>query len=302
MRASGARPRAVAAHRPGAPARERFLRLDRYRVEREWQRYEGTPQRDLFRELRARFLERHRRREGWTVDLGSGPGRFAPHLGSTEHGPVLLDLSLAALRLAREVADLARHTALVRGDALAPPLRAGRWSSVVALGNPLGFSEGRAGEFLERTLPLVAPGGTFLLEVVCGPGETSRYLSRLPPGAVRRLLVAPVNLVRSRVAREGFHRGTPRRPEGSAFRRYDPSEIRHELEGEGFDVLETLAVAPCLGLDVERIAAVRPDALAWLHLLELEEAVGRLPQRQGDAAALLIAARRRAPSPAGASD
>lgn len=280
------------AHRPVASARERFVGLDRYRVEREWLRYEGTPQRELFRELRARFLERHRRSDGWTLDLGSGPGRFAPYLGRPDRGPVLVDLAREALRFARANEGGGPSAGLVRGDALRPPLRPGRFACVVALGNPLGFSEGRAGEFLDQAIPLLAEGGTLLLEVVCGPGETSRYLSRLPPGAVRRLLAAPVNLVRGRLLREGFLRAAPRRAEGGAFRRFAPAEIRGELAARGLELVDAMGVAPCLGADPERVAAVRPEALAWLHLFELEESVGRLEDRQESAAALLLAARR----------
>src|SRR5579864_6312733 len=52
------------------PARDRFRTLDSYRAAREWLRYEGTPQRELFRELRRRFIERHTRLAGWVVDVG----------------------------------------------------------------------------------------------------------------------------------------------------------------------------------------------------------------------------------------
>ncbi|MCI4354882.1 MAG: class I SAM-dependent methyltransferase [Thermoplasmata archaeon] len=276
-----------------ASASERFRTLDRYRVDREWKRYEGTPQRDLFRELRARFLERHRPSEGWAVDIGSGPGRFASVLGGRPSHRVLLDLSLEMMRSARERQIEAPDGAIVvRGDGGNPPFREGQFAQVVALGNPLGFAAERSDQLLDQLLRLVAPRGTLVLEIVCGPGERSRYLARLPPGAVRRLLAAPVNLVRTRAEREGFRRESRERRPTSEFRRFSPSEILPRLEAGGFEPNEVLSVAPALGADPERVAAIRPDPLAWVHLLEVEELIGRVPARRAAAAALLIAARR----------
>ncbi len=276
-----------------ASASERFRTLDRYRVEREWKRYEGTPQRDLFRELRERFLERHRPVDGWALDVGSGPGRFAPLLGGTPAKRILLDLSLEMLRAARpRVAERGGAAHLLRGDGAHPPLRGARFAQVVALGNPLGFASEGSDRLLSSLLQLIAPGGTLVLEIVCGPGERSRYLARLPPGAVRRLLVAPLNLVRTRAEREGFRRESREPKTGSEFRRHAPGEILARLESEGFHAIEVLSVAPVLGADAERIAAARPDPLAWVRLLELEEQIGRSPHRRAAAAALLIAARR----------
>ena len=263
-------------------------------MEREWKRYEGTPQRDLFREIRERFLDRHRTERGWSVDVGSGPGRFAGHIGVADRR-VLLDLSLEMLRFSRrpagEVVAAARGH-LVRGDGARPPLRPGRFHEVVAFGNPLGFAGGDARAFLTSLLTLAAVDGAVLIEVVCGMGESSRYLRRLPPGAVRRLLSAPLNLVRARVEREGFRPERPDDGEGSGFRRFGPEELRGLLAARGFRVIEALAVAPALGSDAERIAAAKGDPAAWRRLVELEEALGHLPGRQEAAAALLVAARR----------
>ena len=286
------RHRPVDSARPSVPsATERFRTLDRYRVEREWKRYEGTPQRDLFRELRTRFLLRHRPVFGWSVDVGSGPGRFAAALGGSPDHRVLLDLSREMLLAARTRGESRSPVpSLVRGDGGRAPFRGRRFSQVVALGNPLGFAGEGSERLLESLRALVAPGGTLLLEIVCGPGERSRYLSRLPPGAIRRLLAAPVNLVRTRAEREGFRREP--RPERtvSNFRRHDPIEVLRGLTVDGFEPVEVLSVAPCLGADAARIAAVRPDPMAWARLLELEEQIGRVPARRTNAVALLIAA------------
>jgi len=207
---------------------------------------------------------------------------------------VLLDLSDEMLVAARSrTAGRPDPPALVRGDGTRSPLRPGRFAQVVALGNPLGFAAEGSEALFESLRSLVAAGGTLVLEIVCGPGERSRYLARLPPGAIRRLLAAPVNLVRTRAEREGFRREPREARSGSGFRRHDPAEVLNALAADGFGAAEVLCVAPALGADAERIAAVRPDPSAWLRLLELEEQIGRSPGRHPAAAALLIAATRR---------
>ena len=286
------RPGAVAAPRPG---RHRFLEWDDYRVDREWKRYEGTPLRDLYRELRERFLARHRpSRPGRSLEVGPGPGRFTRLIGHAQDRVALLELSRAMLDRLQEATsprDSARVD-LVQGDAVAPPFRAGRFDRVALLGNVVGFAEQDAPELLARTCTLVAPRGILLLEFVAGPGERSRYLHRLPPGAIARLLAAPVRAVQPRVEREEFDRVRERETGARHFRRFAPTDIVRRLEAEGFGIREVVAVAPCLGNDASRLSVVRTAPLAWNHLLELEEAIGRTPRRQANAAAILVAAER----------
>jgi SAM-dependent methyltransferase len=261
-------------------------------VEREWKRYEGTPQRDLFRELRERFLERNTPDGGWAIDVGCGPGRFLPRIGGSSTRRVGFDVSLEMLLSARvRLGKQPPTVPLLRADARRPPIRPRTARSVVVLGNAIGFAGSDATAVVEESAALVAPGGRLVLEIAPGDGERSRYLARLPPGAVRRLLAAPVNLVRARVEREGF---TPEaRPRASSgFRRIAPSDMGRWLEGLGLAVREMIAVAPALGPDELRIAAVRPDAEAWRRLLEVEEAVGRSAAHLPSASALLVAAER----------
>ncbi|MCI4318394.1 MAG: class I SAM-dependent methyltransferase, partial [Thermoplasmata archaeon] len=264
-------------------------------MEREWNRYQGTPQRDLFRELRERFLRRHAIATGRALEVGPGPGRFSPLVGRYEASRVLLDLSRGMLEMVKETwpigPRLPSRPELVRGDGTHPPFRPATFNEVVALGNPLGFSGEAAEQFLSATLGMIAPGGRLLIETVAGSGESSRYLGRLPSGAVRRLLVAPVAAVVPRVEREGF------RPEAEedhrarrGFRRFGAAELIPRLARAGFSVDETIAVAPCLGAVPDHVAAIRPDPAAWSHLLEVEERLGRTPGRVANAAALLISA------------
>lgn len=288
--------------RPGRPARparpvsgagpERFKEVDAYRADREWKRYEGTPQRDLFRELRERFLARYAVRAGWAIDVGCGPGRFLGALGGGAVRQVGLDLSYEMLRAARlRLRGQGTTSALVIADARCPPVRPRAAQLVAVLGNTIGFAGPNSAKVLAQSAELVGPGGHLLLETAPGNGERSRYLARLPPGAVRRLLSAPVNLVRARIEREGF---VPelRAPSRSGFQRLSPEQVHRQLTAAGFAVREMTAVAPALGPDAVRIAAVRTDPAAWSRLLEVEEAVGRAPGRWSAASALLVAAQR----------
>ncbi|HTW55435.1 MAG TPA: class I SAM-dependent methyltransferase [Thermoplasmata archaeon] len=279
------------------PPRERFLGLDRYRVEREWNRYEGTPQRDLFRSVRERFLDRWAASDGWVVDLGAGPGRFSDHLGGLPGRRVAVDLSLEALRFVpprgvRGGGGGATRAAAIRADAARPPFAPGAFRTVALLGNPLGFAGADADRILSAAEELVAPGGTLLVEVAPGPGERARYLARLPVSSLARLLRAPVAAVAPRVEREGYAPLPERKVGPGTFRRHPPRALIDRWGARGWTVLDTLAVAPALGGEPDRVAAVAADPRALAHLVELEERLGRRPARWPRAAAVLFAVRR----------
>ena len=288
-RTPSARPRE--AHRT---ASERFRALDRYRVEREWRRYEGTAQRRLWSELRERFLERHARGVGWPLDLGPGPGRFTPWAGGRGRRPVALDLSKEMLRelpsywTSRRIAGAVPDR--VRGDATRPPFASGLFQEVVAFGNVIGFAEGSSERLLDEVTRLVRPSGTLLLEIAPGPGERSRYLARLPVSSVGRLFRAPVAALLARIRTEGFEPEPRRRPEPGEFRRVTSEEVVGRLESSGWKVEEVLAVAPALGPDPRRIHESASGPKAWGHLLEVEEALGHDRERWVRAAAVLVAA------------
>jgi hypothetical protein len=277
--------------RPARSAHERFLAADDYRVAREWARYEGTAQRDLFRELRRRFLTRHASRVAWALDAGSGPLRFTSAVGGEGSRRVALDLSVAMLRYAppgpRPGPDLGIDR--VRGDVGRPPFAPRSFGVLALLGNTLGFAGADSRHMLDVALDLVAPGGTVLAEIAPGTGEHSRYLTRLPRTAVGRLLRSPTSIVLGRVGREGFALDPPRRDEPGDFERYDPSRLSRALSAQGCVVEETIAIAPALGSYPEYVETVRRDPKAWERLLTLEEALGRDPKRWPNAAAVLLA-------------
>lgn len=275
---------------------ERFRELDPYRAEREWLRYEGTGQRDLYRELRERFLLRHAVEDGWVVDIGSGPGRFLPFIGRSGTRKVALDLSREMLNLLRRGWEAAGGSGPIPdrllADAAKPPLYPDRFSEAVVLGNTLGFSGSLADRVLDEAERLVKEGGTLLLEIAPSAGERSRYLARLPPSALARLLHSPLRAILGRLDREGFREEPPRHKTPRTFRRYSVEEIHRRLRRTGWEIRETVAVAPSLGADPERVASVRKDPKSWARLLDLEEEIGQRPERWPRAAAVLVAARR----------
>ncbi len=290
------RPHPASRSEPDASVPERFREADSYRAQREWLRYEGTGQRDLFRELRERFLSRHAVDEGWVLDLGSGPGRFLPFAGRAGTRRVALDISREMLNLLPQ-AWLASGSSdpapdRVLGDALHSPFEHHRWAEVVVFGNTLGFAGKGADRLLGEAEELVAPGGVLVIEIAPAPGERSRYLARLPPSSVARLLRSPIRAVLARLDREGFRTEPPRHATPESFRRFTVREVQDRLLRTGWQVTETVAVSPALGPDPLRVAAARTDPKAWPHLLNLEEEVGRRPERWVEAAAVLLSARR----------
>ena len=288
-------PRRRAATRPGpAPAspRERFLETDAYRARREWDRYEGTAQRDLFRELRRRFLLRHRTPGAWALDVGAGPGRFTDVLAEGGTPAVAFDLSAAMLRggpTGRPARAVPFHR--VRGDAVRPPFPAASFGTVALLGNVVGFAGDEGERVLDAAEDLLAPGGTLIVEIAPGAGERSVYLSRLPAGAVGRLFAAPAAAIEPRIAREGFV-PVPERHRSRGFRRWTVARLEERWAPRGLERTEAVAVAPALGAAPDRVDRVRPDPRAWEHLLAVEEALGVRPARWDAAAAVLVAARR----------
>jgi SAM-dependent methyltransferase len=277
-----------------ASSQVRFRDNDAYRIEREWQRLQGTAQRDLFRELRRRFLERHRGVGRWVLDAGSGPGRFTGWVGPVRSRRIAADIGREAL------AQLPDHWAgppmgppipdRVRADLVRAPFASGSFGTVAALGNLIGFSEDQSEPLLDRLGELVAPGGTLILETAPAPGERSRYLARLPPGAVGRMFRSPARAIVARVEAEGFAREIARRPKAGRFRRWSAAEITAWCTAGRWQVREVIAVAPMLGPDAARVDAVARDPRAWQRLLEVEEEIGRRKERWARAAALLVAA------------
>jgi hypothetical protein len=211
---------------------------------------------------------------------------------------VLLDLSVGMLsevpRRYRGNPEFLRAVDLVAGDAARPPVRAHRFREVVLLGNVVGFGATDAETIVHAVADCVAPEGRLLLELAAGPGERSRYLARLPPGAVARVFRSPAQWLQQRIDREGFVSGPPSRGPRATFRATTVAKAGDWVRSRGFVQREAVAVAPALGLDAERIAAVQRDPAAWARLLDVEERLGREPARWKQAAAVLVSFERTA--------
>jgi SAM-dependent methyltransferase len=218
-------------------------------------------------------------------------------VGAEGSSRVLLDLSLEMLRTARRrMAERATPTIAaeyIRGDGIRPPFQGGRFAQVVLLGNSVGFAADQAEALLRSSAGLLAPGAKLLIETVAGAGEMSRYLHRLPPGAVGRLFAAPPRAVLPRVLFEGFTPRGAREGNPKPFRRFGSQELVDLLSGMNLQIVDQLAVAPALGHEPERLVPIRQSDASWRHLLEVEEQLGRLPARIERASALLVAAERR---------
>jgi hypothetical protein len=227
------------------------------------------------------------------LEIGPGPGRFTHRIGSEESRRVLIDLSDVMLRRARSSPSDRTGERYspdpVRGDGFRPPVRSGAFGEVTALGNVLGFAPEPFPDSLQRLAKSAAPRAKLLLEIMPGTGERSRYLARLPPRAVGRLLRSPVRAVRPRIDREGFTPVGGRAAKDHGFQRRTVSDLVRALSPSGWVMREAMAVAPALGFDPDRIAEVHPNPNAWSHLLEIEEGLGRLPERWERCAAMMVA-------------
>ncbi len=284
----------------------RFQRAGPYEVEREWRRFEGTPQRELLRTLRERFLERALETSGpvaRALEVGPGPGRFSPWVAQGARRVVLLELSPAmleaALRSAPRGPPVPRGSSRtpetvwepLLGDARRLPLRRESFPRVVALGNVVGFAAPKGAALLRDLAETVAPGGTLIVESVGAVKERPRFLASLNGEGILALLArTPLEELPRRLA-EGWappsSDRSPRSPERSregelpsSFQFLSASEVRGTLERCGLLVRRQRVMAPLLGDDPRRLLWVseRGGPRSWRALLQWEETAGGHPR------------------------
>ncbi len=300
------RPQGPASSRASYRGPARFRHAGAYEVEREWRRYEGTPQRELLRGVRERFLERALRTASeevrWAAEVGPGPGRFTPLVGQGAERLLLVDLSTPMLRAAAERAEAGPRPSseggadLVQADASRSPLKERSLDRVVALGNLVGFAGARARSVLEGLARAVAPGGALVLETQAVVTSVPRFLEEAGPLELRRTFVADPRHELPRLLREGWRPVPPSKPagrEGSGgsrgiggfggfggpgptFRFMARSEVSHLLSREGLNVVDELVAAPLLGGRPELLETLlRSGGPGLRALLRWEETVGR---------------------------
>jgi SAM-dependent methyltransferase len=108
------------------------------------------------------------RADGPVLDVGCGPGRHLAELRRRRVPALGIDVSAAAVALARR-----RGGRALRADVLRSPLPgAGEWGAVLLLDGNLGIG-GDPAALLGRVRPLLAPGGALWVELAPPPARTA---------------------------------------------------------------------------------------------------------------------------------
>jgi SAM-dependent methyltransferase len=96
---------------------------------------------------------------GATLDVGCGPGRLAGRLAAGGHPALGIDISPAAVRMARRL-----RTPVLLRDAFGPVPGEGFWETVLLADGNIGIG-GDPSRLLRRCRDLTAPNGSILVEV-----------------------------------------------------------------------------------------------------------------------------------------
>lgn len=274
--------------------RRRLLRRFEALVDVEKDRLGGSPERDLRRLLVERFLRRHLAAvRGRVLEIGPGTGRFTPFLGGRGRKLVLLDLSPAMLRAARDrgrkLPPARRPRAYLRGAAEGLRMLRPRSMDAVVLLGTFGFFGRDVAPVLDGVRRALRPGGLLVLEAVSPTGATTEVFPPRPDLAVR-ILHAPRTHYLWRVLREGYQPYDPAHLANWEFGFWRPSILLPHLERHGFRVVERMSVAPITGNQPRLVRHLRRDPRAWRTLLQLEEEAGHFDEMLGGGPVWLIAA------------
>lgn len=118
------------------------------------------------------------RARGPVLDVGCGPGRHVHALARRGELAVGLDISPAAVRLARR-----RGALVLEGSVFDRVPGVGGWATVLLLDGNVGIG-GAPDALLRRVAELLAPGGRVLVELDPPGTPTGRFRARLESGRV----------------------------------------------------------------------------------------------------------------------
>ncbi len=230
------------------------------------------------------------------LELGPGPGRFTPLVRARPRTAVLaVDLSRNSLRAARRrtaTRGPTVHWIQAMGEQL--PLAPQSVDHAVALGNIVCFAYREGDRLVAELSRVVRPGGLLIADFASAAAAVQEFVyvasqRRILP----RLLRRPRYYLIDRVLRTGDQPWAPHRYARWAFRFYTVDEAVRLLDHHGFDVVDTLAMAPTAAHQPRAATIAAREPATWRALLRIEEEVGRRPGVFETGNGFAIAARRR---------
>jgi len=174
------------------------------------------------------------------------------------------------------------------------PLRSRSMDGVLALGNIVSFASRDAPVLLTELARVCRPGSRIVADFPSPVGSLQEFF-RLASRRrlLGRVLRGPRYYFVDQVLESGFQPFAPRRLGRWEFRFYTAEEAAGELDRAGFDVVDTMSVAPVARMDDRVISAARRDRRTWQSLLGIEERAGRRPGVHESGDGFLVAAVRR---------
>ncbi len=208
------------------------------------------------------------------ADIGGGPGRYALWLAERGHRVEHRDLMPLHVDQLRAVADPTRINAAV-GDARDLDLQDGAVDAVLLLG-PVYHLRRRDQRMLalREAWRVVRPGGLVFVAAI------SRWAPRLD-GELRARLYESLPAIREetpRVERSGWM--PPLFPGSFSAYCHRPQQLRAELRGAGFQVLDLVAVEG-VGFALHDLDQRMADPLDRAVVLDAARAIERVPELLG---------------------
>ncbi len=260
--------------------------------EREWHRFESTPQDRVSLHLHTHYLKAFVRSGMSVLDAGAGPGRFTVELIKAGAKVSVGDISAEQLAQNRkrvkaaglEDAVLSRQqldiTDLSRfADAT--------FDAVLCYGGPLSYVMDRADDALSELLRVTQPGGVLLLSVMSKVGATRIFL----PGVLEFMrsygLEAAEEVVKTGVLPKSFARG-------HAMKMYTWTELKALLERHPCNILAVSASNSLTTSHGEEVAGVfEQESEVWERVLGWEQVLCAEPGNLDGGTHIIVVVKRK---------